>query len=101
MRRLGRHAGGWARRRMNAPMPVRKILVTGSSGHLGEALVRTLQGTPHEVIGLDRTASPFTASVGSIIDREAVRRCMRGVDAVLHAATLHKPHVGTHSRQEF
>jgi dTDP-4-dehydrorhamnose reductase len=27
-----------------------KILVTGSSGHLGEALVRTLQNTNHEVI---------------------------------------------------
>ena len=26
---------------------------------------------------------------------------MRGVDAVLHAATLHKPHVGTHRRQDF
>jgi UDP-glucose 4-epimerase len=26
---------------------------------------------------------------------------MRGVDAVLHAATLHKPHVVTHSRQLF
>ncbi|NIP22337.1 MAG: NAD(P)-dependent oxidoreductase, partial [Phycisphaerae bacterium] len=22
-------------------------------------------------------------------------------DAVIHTATLHKPHVGTHSRQEF
>ncbi len=27
--------------------------------------------------------------------------CMRGVTHVLHAATLHKPHVATHSRQEF
>jgi nucleoside-diphosphate-sugar epimerase len=26
---------------------------------------------------------------------------MEGVDYVLHTATLHKPHVGTHSRQEF
>jgi nucleoside-diphosphate-sugar epimerase len=26
---------------------------------------------------------------------------MKGVTAVLHAATLHKPHVATHSRQEF
>jgi UDP-glucose 4-epimerase len=26
---------------------------------------------------------------------------MQGVDAVLHTATLHKPHVVTHSRQEF
>jgi UDP-glucose 4-epimerase len=30
-----------------------------------------------------------------------VRRCVEGVDAILHAATLHKPHVGSHSRQEF
>jgi nucleoside-diphosphate-sugar epimerase len=26
---------------------------------------------------------------------------MKGVQAVLHAPTLHKPHVATHSRQEF
>jgi nucleoside-diphosphate-sugar epimerase len=26
---------------------------------------------------------------------------MKGVDAVLHTATLHKPHVGTHSKQDF
>ena len=26
---------------------------------------------------------------------------MKGVTAVLHAATLHKPHVATHSRQDF
>src|SRR5205085_7331239 len=34
-------------------------------------------------------------------DRGFVRRCMRGVDAVVHSATLHKPHVATHSRQDF
>jgi len=28
-------------------------------------------------------------------------RCITGVQAVFHAATLHKPHVATHSRQEF
>jgi len=27
--------------------------------------------------------------------------CMRGVDVVIHTATLHKPHVATHSRQAF
>lgn len=78
-----------------------RIVVTGSSGHLGESLVRTLQSTSHEVVGLDRLASPFTRRVGSIVDREFVRRCLRGVEAVIHAATLHKPHVGTHARQEF
>ena len=30
-----------------------------------------------------------------------MRTCLRGVDVVIHAATLHKPHVGTHSRQAF
>jgi len=78
-----------------------KVLVTGSAGHLGEALVRTLQNTSHEVVSLDITPSPFTSNVGSVADRSCVRQCMRGVDAVLHAATLHKPHVVTHSRQDF
>lgn len=78
-----------------------KIVVTGSTGHLGEALVRTLQGTTHQVVGADRAPSPFTANVGTITDRDFVRRCVHGADAVIHTATLHKPHVGTHSRQEF
>src|SRR5580704_7573331 len=78
-----------------------KVLVTGSSGHLGEALVRTLQDLQYEVAGLDLLESPFTTQVGSITDRYRVRRCMSGVRAVFHAATLHKPHVATHSRQDF
>ena len=78
-----------------------KALVTGSAGHLGEALVRTLRERKHEVVGLDVLASPFTKHVGSIIDRALVKHCMTGVDTVFHAATLHKPHVGTHGRQDF
>jgi UDP-glucose 4-epimerase len=78
-----------------------KILVTGSSGHLGEALMRTLANGPHEAIGVDVLGSPFTNVVGSIADREIVDACMQGVDAVLHTATLHKPHVATHRRQDF
>lgn len=78
-----------------------KILVTGSSGHLGEALVRTLRESSHEAVGLDRVASPYTNHLGSVTDRALVARCLRGVDAVIHTATLHKPHVGTHARQTF
>lgn len=78
-----------------------RILVTGSRGHLGEALMRTLRGSAHEAVGIDVLASPFTDRIGSIVDRTFVRTCMRGIDAVLHAATLHKPHVATHSRQQF
>lgn len=77
------------------------ILVTGSAGHLGEALMRSLRDEGREVLGLDLLESPFTDVVGSIADRELVRRCLDGVGAVLHAATLHKPHVGSHSRQQF
>lgn len=78
-----------------------KILVTGSAGHLGEALMRTLQAGPHEAVGIDVLDSPFTTHRGSIADAAFVARCMRGVDAVLHTATLHKPHVATHARQAF
>jgi UDP-glucose 4-epimerase len=78
-----------------------RILVTGSAGHLGEALVRVLGQEGHDVRGLDILASAFTGVVGSIADRAVVRDCVRGVDAVLHAATLHKPHVGSHGRADF
>ena len=80
---------------------VMKILVTGSSGHLGEALVRTLRDKECEVISLDIVPSEFTSEVGSIVDRQFVKRCMENVGAVIHAATLHKPHVITHDRQSF
>ena len=78
-----------------------KILVTGSSGHLGEALMRSLRDTNHDVVGIDILPSPHTDEVGSIADRDFAHHCMQGVDAVLHAATLHKPHVATHARQDF
>jgi UDP-glucose 4-epimerase len=78
-----------------------KILVTGSAGHLGEGLVRTLRADGIEAVGLDVLASPYTDITGSIADRALVRTAMQSVDAVVHAATLHKPHVGSHSRQEF
>ncbi len=78
-----------------------KILVTGSSGHLGEALVRTLREKAIEAAGADILPSEFTNEIGTIADRRFVKRCMAGVDVVLHTATLHKPHVVTHSRQSF
>ncbi|MEL6254309.1 MAG: NAD(P)-dependent oxidoreductase [Bacteroidota bacterium] len=78
-----------------------RILITGSSGHLGEALIRMLEKESYEIIALDHKASDFTTHQGSITDPDFVRECMQGVDTVLHAATLHKPHVATHSKEEF
>lgn len=51
--------------------------------------------------GLDLKPSPFTDAVGSIVDPGFVRAQMQGVTAIIHAATLHKPHVATHSKQAF
>jgi UDP-glucose 4-epimerase len=74
-----------------------RILVTGSSGHLGEGLMRTLP----DAVGLDVLEGEFTTVVGDVADREVVRAAMKAVDGVVHAATLHKPHVGSHTRQDF
>ncbi len=74
------------------------ILVTGSSGHLGEALMRTLGSRAR---GLDLRAGPYTQIAGSITDRALVRASLDGVEAIMHTATLHKPHVATHDKQAF
>lgn len=78
-----------------------RILVTGSSGHLGEALVRHLTGQGHEVVSLDIKPSACTTDVGDLADPGFVRAHMPGAELVYHAATLHKPHVATHSKSQF
>ena len=77
------------------------IVVTGSAGHLGEALIRVLRERDRPARGVDILSSPFTDVVGSITDADVVAGCLDGATAVIHAATLHKPHVATHSRQAF
>ena len=78
-----------------------KVLVTGSAGHLGDALTRVLRDRGYQVTGLDLLDSPGTDVIGSITDRDLVRSCLAGVSAVLHTATLHKPHVASHRQQDF
>jgi UDP-glucose 4-epimerase len=78
-----------------------KVLVTGSAGHLGEALMRTFRATGRPAVGLDIKGSPFTDHVGSIVDRTLLKRCMQEGSTVIHTATLHKPHIATHAMQDF
>ena len=78
-----------------------RVLVTGSAGHLGEALIRVLRARGHDVTGIDVRPSPYTTVTGSVADRAVVRDCVAGAGAVLHAATLHKPHVGSHGKRAF
>jgi UDP-glucose 4-epimerase len=62
-----------------------------------------LEAAGHAVVGLDREPGPTTRVVGSITDAGLVRKTVRGfaIEAVIHAATLHKPHVATRSASEF
>ncbi len=80
-----------------------KILVTGSSGWLGQTLVPRLRQAGHTVVGLDSEPGATTDVVGSVVDRALVRSTIRtkGINAIVHAAARHKPHIETHDNSEF
>jgi UDP-glucose 4-epimerase len=80
-----------------------RILLTGSSGWLGQHLTPRLGALGHVVVGMDPVPGPHTSLVGSIADRELVRSAIADgrVEAIIHAGALHKPHVEQRSRAEF
>ncbi|KAH8799277.1 hypothetical protein DL96DRAFT_1638202 [Flagelloscypha sp. PMI_526] len=87
---------------MSSPSP--DVLVTGSSGHLGTALILSLPSYGYTPLGLDITESPTTSIIGSITSREVIRATLENnpsIRFILHAATLHKPHVESHSKEAF
>lgn len=64
------------------------ILVTGSAGRIGQAVVRELAAHGEPVRGLDLVPTPHAAEsvVGSITDLADVRRAMAGARALVHLA---------------
>ncbi|KAL2205929.1 UDP-glucose 4-epimerase/UDP-sulfoquinovose synthase [Sarocladium strictum] len=79
------------------------VLVTGSSGHLGAALMISLPNLGFTPLGIDILPSATTNLVGSISDRAFVHSVLAGshIKHILHTATLHKPHVESHSKEQF
>lgn len=64
------------------------VLVTGSAGRIGRAVVQELIARSFPVRGLDRVPSPALKDsvVGSIADANDVRRAMGGVKTLIHLA---------------
>ncbi len=79
---------------------ITRVLVTGSSGRIGRSVCECLRAA-HVVVGLDRLPSATTNLVGDITEPDVLMRALRGVDAVVHVAALHAPHVGTVADAEF
>lgn len=63
--------------------------------------MRTLADRGIESIGLDLRPSEFTDVIGSVDAKDLLHQVLAGVDVVLHAATLHKPHVAFLPAQAF
>ncbi len=72
-----------------------RILVTGGTGFTGKALVQRLLADGHEVVALDYKEGLRTQELrdggaevvlGSVTDKDLVRRAMRGVEVVHHLA---------------
>jgi len=77
-----------------------RVLVTGSSGQLGAEVARRFASTD-TVIGIDVLPGEWTAQVGDVTDADLIADLMRGVDVVIHIASLHAPHVGQRSMHDF
>lgn len=72
-----------------------KVLVTGGTGFTGKALVKRLLDDGHQVVAMDYKEGVKTDElrrwgaevvIGTVTDRECVKRCVRGVDVVQHLA---------------
>jgi uronate dehydrogenase len=71
----------------------RRVLVTGSTGAIGEPLCRYLLQRGHTVRGFARRPSPGLEDfvTGDLNDRDAVRRAVDGMETVVHLGAYPNP----------
>jgi nucleoside-diphosphate-sugar epimerase len=75
-------------------------LVTGAAGLIGSGVAARL-AREHDVVGLDLVPGPQVSIVADCFDVVNWRQRVGRVDAVVHTAALHAPHVGNRSDVDF
>lgn len=79
-----------------------KVLVTGSAGRLGKAVMEKLSAENFVVAGGDLIAGPTTTVMLDIRNQDQVYRACQGMDAVIHTAAVHGKHYEqNYPREEF
>lgn len=78
-----------------------KIIVTGTSGRIGEAIAANLFSGNYSVIGIDKIPGKFTTHICDINDLDQINSIFEGATAIIHTAALHAPHVGKVSDLDF
>ena len=77
-----------------------RVLVTGAAGLIGSGVASRL-AVDHDVIGLDLKPGDQVQTVGDCCDVAEWRQQVGPIDAVVHTAALHAPHVGHRSDADF
>ncbi|GEM77448.1 NAD-dependent epimerase [Vibrio sagamiensis NBRC 104589] len=74
--------------------------MTGSAGRVGRAIyIKLMQ--KHDVVGLDITPCSTTDFIGDIRDSILIKQALENIDAIIHTAAIHAPHVGLVPDAEF
>lgn len=77
-----------------------KVLVTGSSGAIGSKIAATV--SKHGIcVGVDLVPGKFTTHLASITEKGIINKIVSGVEAIIHTAAYHAPHIGMVSDDKF
>jgi dihydroflavonol-4-reductase len=76
---------------------MRRVLVTGATGHIGSNIVRDLRAHDYDPLPLARVTSDLTGLaglgldpvIGDLLDADSVRAAVDGCDAVIHAGAVY------------
>jgi len=77
-----------------------QILVTGTSGQIGSVIAEMLS-SDHSVVGVDLTPAKHTTHVGNLSDRDFIFSIVKGINIVIHTASLHAPHIKEYPPEAF